>query len=81
LANPGQYKSANSTSGSELVNDGEFDDRTSLIVDPPDGRIPPYTPEGQRRQRALVAATLMQNPPSGPEELPSQGLTLDIPLG
>ena len=26
--------------------------RTSLIVDPPDGRIPPLTPEGQRRAAA-----------------------------
>ena len=33
--------------------------RTSLIVDPPDGRIPPMTPEGQKRmaaRRAEVAA-------------------------
>ena len=27
-------------------------DRTSLIVDPPDGRLPPYTPEGQKRRDA-----------------------------
>ena len=26
--------------------------RTSLIVDPPDGRIPPLTPEGQKRMQA-----------------------------
>ena len=26
--------------------------RTSLIVDPPDGRLPPFTPEGQRRAEA-----------------------------
>ena len=26
--------------------------RTSLIIDPPDGRLPPYTPEGQRRADA-----------------------------
>jgi hypothetical protein len=30
--------------------------RTSLIVDPPDGRIPPLTPEGQRRNAARRAA-------------------------
>jgi hypothetical protein len=34
----------------------EFDNRTSLIVDPPDGKLPPYTPEGQRRQVAADAA-------------------------
>ena len=27
--------------------------RTSMIVDPPDGRLPPLTPEGQRFQREL----------------------------
>ena len=32
-----------------------FENRTSLIVDPPDGRIPPLTPEGQARQAATAA--------------------------
>jgi len=27
-------------------------DRTSLIVDPPDGRLPPYTPEGLKRRES-----------------------------
>jgi hypothetical protein len=30
------------------------DRRTSLIVDPPDGRLPPYTPEGQTRRQTLA---------------------------
>src|SRR5438034_359911 len=30
--------------------------RTALIVDPPDGRIPPLTPEAQRRQAAAAGA-------------------------
>ena len=30
--------------------------RTSLIVDPPDGRLPPLTPEGQKRAAARRAA-------------------------
>jgi hypothetical protein len=30
--------------------------RTSLIVDPPDGRIPPLTPEAQKRQADAAAA-------------------------
>ena len=30
--------------------------RTSLIVDPPDGRVPPLTPEGQARVAARAAA-------------------------
>ena len=32
------------------------DKRTSLIVDPPDGRIPPLTPQGQERLDAMRAA-------------------------
>ena len=32
------------------------DRRTSLIVDPPDGRIPPWTPEAQERSTAMLAA-------------------------
>jgi hypothetical protein len=41
--------------------------RTSLIVDPGDGRIPPFTPEAQKKRNARVAA---QRLPSGPEDLP-----------
>src|SRR5947208_15103954 len=34
------------------IADRDFDNRTSLITDPPDGRIPPLTPEAKtRRQR------------------------------
>jgi hypothetical protein len=40
--------------------------RTSLIVDPPDGRIPPFTPEGQRTRAAQMEA---QRVPAGPEDL------------
>ena len=40
--------------------------RTSLILDPPTGKIPPLTPEGQRRADARRA--LRQNPPAGPED-------------
>jgi hypothetical protein len=36
--------------------------RTSLIVDPPDGRIPPLTPEGQKRSDALAAARRERGP-------------------
>ena len=37
--------------------------RSSLIVDPPDGRIPPLTPEGQKRKAAG-----RQPLPAGPED-------------
>ena len=32
--------------------DRDFDNRTSLVVDPPTGRLPPFTPEAQRRADA-----------------------------
>jgi hypothetical protein len=36
--------------------------RTSLIVDPPDGRIPPLTPEARKRQAALADARRQHGP-------------------
>ena len=62
----------------------EFDNRTSLIIDPPDGRLPPVTPEGRRRQIAGLASNMQTpwqfgatpstapqpvRPPNGPEDL------------
>src|SRR6266404_9009740 len=57
-ANVDRYKNPNiSTGGAEDMVDREFDNRTSLIVDPPDGKLPPLTPAGQRRVAAADAAT------------------------
>ena len=39
--------------------------RTSLIVDPPDGRLPPYTPQGEKTQAALTEARKRN---AGPED-------------
>ena len=36
----------------------EFDNRTSLITDPPDGRLPQVTPEGRRRQLEGLASNV-----------------------
>ena len=36
--------------------------RTSLIVDPPDGRIPPLSPEGQKRRADRLAAARARAP-------------------
>jgi hypothetical protein len=41
--------------------------RTSLVVDPPDGRIPPLTPEAQKRADARAAAR-RRSPADGPED-------------
>ncbi len=42
------------------------DKRTSLIVDPPDGRVPPLTAEARTRADARAAA--LQRPAHGPED-------------
>ena len=42
--------------------------RTSLIVDPPDGRIPSLTPEAQKRAAARAEARKL-HPADGPEDL------------
>jgi hypothetical protein len=82
LANPAHYKNVNATSGSEFVNEREFDNRTSLIVNPPDGKIPDYTPEGQRRQTANLAAFFTQNDPAGPKDLTNvqRCITWGVPM-
>src|SRR5713226_5099530 len=41
--------------------------RTSLVVDPPDGRVPTLTPEAQTA--AAVRAEIARRPPEGPEDL------------
>jgi hypothetical protein len=41
--------------------------RTSLIVDPPDGKIPPMTPEAQKRSQDFRAQQT-QHPSDGPED-------------
>ena len=43
--------------------------RTSLIVDPPDGKIPPLTAEAQARFDATGVVTF--SPPAGPEDRPA----------
>jgi hypothetical protein len=70
LSGVDQFKSPSATSGSETMIIREFDNRTSLIVDPTDGKIPPLTPEAQRRQSPLATAVAAGlSPPAGPEEL------------
>ncbi len=51
-----QYKNPNATGTSAEMAAWEFDNRTSLITDPPDGKIPPLTPEARQRQAAVAAA-------------------------
>src|SRR5262245_20045507 len=62
--------------------------RTSLIIDPPDGRIPPLTPDGQKRKDALRRINTDEFGPAGraddPEERKSDrciGTTLPFVKG
>ncbi len=43
--------------------------RTSLIVDPPDGRVPPLTPEARKKLDATRASAVL-HPADGPEDRP-----------
>ena len=56
FANLDTYKNPDATADSLLSDDREFDNRTSLIVDPPDGRIPPLTAAAQQRLAAIAVA-------------------------
>ena len=52
--------------GSAWTVERDWDHRTSLITDPPDGRLPPMTPEGLRRKAASEAA--LNGVPAGPQD-------------
>jgi hypothetical protein len=82
LKNFDKYKRASATGGSEVLSEREWDNRTSLILDPPDGRLPPYTPAGRQRLRALTVATNLENPPADPKEMTSfqRCLTWGVPM-
>jgi hypothetical protein len=58
----------------------DIDNRTSLIIDPSDGRIPPETPEAQAR-RAALAEQRRLHPADGPESrgLSERCLTFGVP--
>jgi hypothetical protein len=62
-----RYSNPNATGSSDEMIPMVFEHRTSLIVDPSDGKIPPLTPEAARRRAALEAAA--RRLPAGPEEL------------
>jgi len=68
LAGVAQYKNPNSTDNALAMDAKEFDNRTSLIVDPPEGRVP-WTREGKQRFDAANANRLALAP-EGPEALP-----------
>jgi hypothetical protein len=81
LANVERYKSETAT-GRTLFLDREFDNRTALIVDPPDGKLPAYTPEGQKRRAAAAKAAGLRNPPANPEDMTlfQRCITFGVPM-
>ena len=56
LTNPTRYTNPNATHGSDGMIDLMFDNRTSLVINRPDGRLPQVTSEGRKRQQAIAAA-------------------------
>src|SRR5437899_1095468 len=58
----GSYNQFWFDSGTKVISTG----RTSLVVDLPDGRIPPLTPDAKKRAEAVAAAR--QRPAAGPED-------------
>ena len=79
LADVAQYKNPNATGSALEMIEREFDNRTSLIVDPVDGNIP-WTPEGRHRYDAAVAAGRAAAT-TGPEDLSNalRCLTYGVP--
>lgn len=64
-----QYKSGGATDSSERVLPLTIDNRTSLITDPPNGKVPAYTEAGQKRRAAYGRARSGRGNPSGPKEV------------
>jgi hypothetical protein len=50
--------------------DREWDNRTSLIIDPADGQVPALTKEAQERRAAAAARPRTRGPSDGPEDRP-----------
>jgi hypothetical protein len=70
LANPDRYENPNATGSSTVMIERTIDNRTSLIVDPPNGRIPPMTPDGEARfARTPPPTAAGGRPAAGPEDL------------
>jgi hypothetical protein len=63
------YKSGGATDSSERVTDMVIDNRTALITDPPDGKMPAYTEAGQRRRAAYGRSRSGSGNPAGPEQV------------
>jgi hypothetical protein len=82
VGNAERYRNPGATGGSVEMIEREFENRTSLIVDPPDGKIPALTPEGRERNlKSPPAAGGGPRLPAGPEDLSNslRCLTYGVP--
>jgi hypothetical protein len=82
LANPDKFVSVDGRTGDYnqfWLPDRVFDNRTSLITDPPDGRIPAMTPAA--RQRVAAEAASRPELPAGPEDrsMSERCITFGVP--
>src|SRR5215468_1058305 len=82
LTNPDKFVSTDGRTGDYnqfWLPDRVFDNRTSLVVDPPDGRIPALTTSAQRRLAADAAGRLSL--PAGPEDrsMSERCITFGVP--
>src|SRR5687767_9635363 len=71
IANPDRYASPTATGNSTVMIDRTIEHRTSLIMDPSDGKIPAMTPDGQARFERTPPPTAagQKRPPGGPQDL------------
>jgi hypothetical protein len=67
LADVERFTSTTATGTTSEMIQREFDNRTSLIIDAPDGRSPSLTLDAQQKRAAAVARR--RRPPEGPEDL------------
>ena len=66
LADADAFRRRGANRSSNFMVDREFDNRTSQIVDPPDGKLPALMPAAVERLAAITARDL---DPAGPEDL------------
>jgi hypothetical protein len=78
LTNPDTFTSSDGKTGDYnqfWLPDRVFENRTSLVTDPADGRIPPMLPAAQRR--LAVAAAARPTLPRGPEDRAHRCTSMD----
>jgi hypothetical protein len=64
-----KFKSGGATDSAERVADMKIDNRTSLITDPPDGKMPALTDAGRARRAAYGKSRGGRGDPTGPREV------------